>query len=208
MKGMLPQLHFTPAMPTNLDEVLERQVRELIKISVPMHVGVDKAKYLDDAMTLVGKFEFRIDLAEIGLDQVWLVEYRLPDRFLAEASGVNSYYNLEMCEVHDGVIVPDGLKVVQGQLGPKYQNTASHKVLEILNPLEEGGIIKEGLCAYQYWGDDLLRKYSMVFPRSHTPGGSVPFLYLSSRGTMLVRISDKDEDPELGSVSREKYSVV
>lgn len=197
----VPYLTFVPAQPANLTEVLEAQVGRMIEVGLPKEVGVEEAKFLDDAMTMTGEFAFSVELAASRLDRVWLVHYGVRDRFLAEVGGVGVYADPDKFTLYEGVTVPEGLRVLQGQLGLKYKNRKPCDVREQHDPLEQLGVPKEGLTAFLYWGKDLLRESYMDFPGVVTGGGRVPALDLDDGGPELGACRDGGADPRFGSVS-------
>jgi hypothetical protein len=148
----VPRLTFAPTQPVNLADVLEAQVRCLIECGVPKEVGVDVAKFKDGAMAMAGEFTFSPELAAIGLDRVCVVHYGVRGRFLMEAGSVTEWTDPDKFGLYDGVTTPEGLRVVQGQFGPKYMNRRPSDIRAQHNPLEELGVPKEGLTAFLYWG--------------------------------------------------------
>ena len=185
----VPALKFVPAQPANLAEVLEMQAKRLIEIGLPQEVAVTEAKFLDDAMAMAAEFAFSIELAAIQLDRVWLMHYGVRDRFLMEAGGVAEWTNPDKFTLFEGVTTPSGLRIVQGQLGPKYKNRRPNDIRQQHDVLEQLGVPKEGLTAFLYWGKDLLGESYMDFPGAVSERGSVPYLDLH------------DETPELGGGS-------
>jgi hypothetical protein len=200
-RTLVPALEFPPAVPVNLLEVLEGQVRSLVANGIPKEVGVDGAKFLDDAMLLVNQFGYSAELAAIGLNEVWLVHYGVRDRFLCETCGVNIWADPDLFTLYEGVTLPEGLCVVQGQLGPKYKNRAPKDIRASHDPLEQLGIPKDGLTAFLYWDKPLLAKSYMDFPGAVAGNGDVPYLSLGGDGPKLD-IGDPDDVREgFGSVS-------
>lgn len=197
----VPRLMFVPALPANLKEMLEAQVRRLIEVGLPKEVGVDEAKFLDDAMAMADEFAFSTDLAAIQLDQVWMVHYGVRDRFLMLTGGVTEWTNPDKFTLYEGVAVPDGLRVEQGQLGLKYKNIAPRDVRQEHDPLEQLGVPKEGLTAFLYWGKDLLRESYMDFPGAVSECGFIPYLRLYDEKPVLSDYSAVYADPFYGSVS-------
>lgn len=200
----VPELTFVPAQPANLDEVLEAQVERLIEIGVPKKVGVAEGKFRDDAMTMAAGFVFSMELAAIGLDRVWFVHYdvSVSDRFLTEVGEVTLWVDPDKFTLFEGVTVPEGLRIVQGQFGSKYKKRSPSNIRQNRYPLERLGIPREGLTAFLYWGMDLLlRESDMVFPGAVSGAGYVP--YLGSHGWKPT-LSDYYDDlarPSFGSVS-------
>jgi len=197
----MPKLTFVPAQPANLPEVLEAQIRRLIEVGAPKEVDVNEEKFLDDAMELVGGFAFSLELAAIQLDRVWLMHYGVRNQFLMEAGGVAEWTNPDKFTLYKGVTVPEGMRIVQGQLGPKYKN---HKPLDIRTShdmLERLGVLREGLTAFLYWGKDLLRESYMDFPGAVSEYGDVPSLCLRVGTPVLYYGSDDRAYPHFGSVS-------
>lgn len=198
---MVPILEFVPAEPKNHLEVLAAQVDHLIAIGVPKEVSVGVDLFRDRAMTIVGEFTYSRDLGAIGLNRICVVHYGVPDRFLAEAGGVAIWADPDKFTLFNGVTVPQGLQVIQGQFGPKYLNVAPRTVRTQHHALEELGIPKEGLTAYTYWENDLLREACMDFPGAVSGNGSVPYLNFDDDRPVLGGRSGGSADPSFGSVS-------
>lgn len=198
----VPRLTFVPAQPANLAEVLEAQIRRLIECGVPGEVGVDEAKFKDDAMKLAGEFVYSTELAGIGLDRVCIVHYGVRERFLAEAGSITLWNDPDKFTLFDGVTTPDGLWVVQGQFGPKYKNRKPCDIRAEHDQLEQLGVPKEGLTAFLYWSKELLRESYMDFPGAVSGYGYVPSLSLFGGGPELDDYnSDDDAASSFGSVS-------
>jgi hypothetical protein len=197
----VPTLMFVPAQPVNLMEVLEAQARCLIAGKVPQEVGVSEDKFLDDAMAFATEFVYSVELAAIQLDRVWLMHYGVRDRHLVEMGGVNLYTDPDKFTLFEEVTVPNGLCVVQGQLGPKYKNRKPRDIRTQHDPLEQLGVPKEGLTAFLYWGKDLLRESWMDFSGAVSEYGYVPYLYLHGGEPALYNRSGDNPYPYFGSVS-------
>ena len=198
----VPVLQFKPAEPINLHEVLESQVRRYIEIGMPKEVQTSEEKFLDDAMAKANEFAYSIELADIGLSRICLVHYGARDRFLCEAGGVTIYSDLDKFTLYKGVVVPEGMQVIQCQFGLKYKNRRPIDICQSHDELEELGIPKEGLSGYLYWGEDLLRESYMDFPGSRTEYGLVPYLNLVDVKPALSYGREGDAAPHFGSVSR------
>ena len=195
----VPELQFVPAQPANLTEVLESQIRRLIECGVPQEVGVDKAKFLDDAMKMSDQFAYSTELAGIGLDRVAVMPYGARECFLREASGVVLWHSSNNFTLFEGVTVPESLRVVQFQFGPKYQNCRTFDVRRQHAALEELGTPEEGLTAYLYWGEDLLGDSFMGFPGTVAWHNSTPCLWLYNRVAVLSQSDDLESKPRLRS---------
>lgn len=204
-KVVVPTLQFKPAEPINLLEVLESQARKLITIGIPKEVKIAEDKFLDEAMAKIGEFAYSIELANIGLNRVCLVHYGVRDRLLCEAGNIAIYPNPDNFTLYKGVVVPDGIYVGQFQFGLKNKNRKPIDICNGHDELEELGIPKEGLTAYHYWGNDLLRESYMDFPGSRTEYGDVPLLVLDGGKLELSSSHEGYADPHFGSVSRGKY---
>lgn len=204
---VVPVLQFKPAEPINLAEVLESQARKLIEIGVPKELKIDEAKFLDEAMAKANVFGYSIELANIGLNRICMVHYDVRDRFLAETGKVTIYTDPDKFTLYKGVVVPEGLQIGQFQFGPKYKNRKPIDICNGHDDLEELGIPKEGLTAYHYWGDDLLKESYMDFPGSRGEYGYVPGLSLHGDGPALYYDLGGNAYPGYGSVSRGKYQV-
>ncbi|MFA7254065.1 MAG: hypothetical protein WC107_05945 [Patescibacteria group bacterium] len=198
---VIPALQFPPALPVNLSEVLEAQARCLIAYGIHGEVGVEEAKFLDDAMNLVQQFGYSVELAGIGLNEVWLVHYGVRDRFLCEAGGVNIWADPDTFTLFEGVTTPEGLCIVQGQLGQKYKGRAPKDIRASHDPLEQLGIPKDGLTAFLYWGKPQLQKSYMDFPGAVTEYGNVPYLRLGDGDPELDDDNPVYANPGYGSVS-------
>ena len=174
----VPVLRFAPALPVNLAGVIYAQVQCLIDYGLPQQLHVVEDKFKDAAMTLAADFTYSVELAGIGLDRVWLVPYGVSDRYLAEAGGVNLRVDPDKFSLFEGVVVPDGLCVVQGQLGQKHKNRGPCDVQTNYDTRERLGVPTEGLTALLYWGGDMLQQYFMYFPGANSERGFIPFLSL------------------------------
>jgi hypothetical protein len=203
----VPKLQFKPAEPINLLEVLEAQARRLIEIGVPKEVNAAEDKFLDDAMAKAKEFRYSIKLANIGLNRVCMVHYGVRDRFLAEVGEVVISTDPHKFTLYKGVLIPEGLWIGQFQLGQKYLNCAAIKVRNCHDDLEELGIVKEGLTAYSYWGDDLLKDLCMDLPGSYDGTDDVLKLSFSQCGYAieLCHFNGKIKSTDSGSVTRGKY---
>lgn len=200
----VPSLRFLPPQPVNLVEMLEAQTKRLIEVGVPGEVGVKKAKFLDDAMEKAAEFTYSVELAAIGLDRVVMVHYELRDCHLVEVGGINPWADPDEFTLYEGVVIPEGLHIFQGQLGPKYRRRKPRDIRYSHNPLEELGVANEGLTAFLYWGKPLLEECNMDFPGSVSEHGYVPSLSWDGDGPNLAVYYDADGDPDYGSVSRGK----
>lgn len=205
----VPVLRFAPAQPVNLAEMLEAQARRLIEVGVPSEVGVNGAKFLDDAMGKAKGFVYSVELASIGLDRVVMVHYGVRDRYLAEVGDVKLEANPDKFVLYKGVIVPEGLHVFHGQLGLKYKGKRTPlSVRRRHNLLEKLGIATEGLTAFLYWGKNLLNVEScMDFPgscRENNMEDYVPDLrWLDSKANLSADYGGIAH-PYYGSVTRGK----
>lgn len=197
----VPVLTFVPAQPVNLMEVLEAQARCLIANKVPQEIAVAEDKFLDDAMAMAAEFAYSVELAVAQLDRVCFMHYGVRDRFLMEAGGVAEWTNPDKFTLFEGVTLPSGLRVVQGQFGPKYQNRKPRDIRASHDALEQLGVPKEGLTAYLYWGKDLLRESYMDFPGAVSELGYVPYLGLRGGAPVLDGSGGGDASPGFGSVS-------
>lgn len=202
---MVPKLSFPPAIPTNWPEVGEAQVRRLIEVGVPKELGIEESEYFNAGMALVRQYEYRLDLAEVGLTQLWLVEYRIPDEFFVKVGKVEPYISVEKCTVCEGIVLPEGLAVVQGQF-VKYKGKSPQQSVALMSDLEVSGIPKEGLSPYLYWGDALLRECYMDFPGSRSGGGGVPGLGMCFGRPELGADDGRGAYPGWGSLSRGKFA--
>jgi len=202
----VPVLMFVPAQPANQMEVLTAQVDRLMEVGVPAEVHVEAGKYKDEAMKLAEGFVFSVEMATIRLDRILLVDYRVSDRFLMEAGGVVEWTNPDKFTYFDGVVVPDVLCGIQGQLGPKYREKAPRDVRVNHDRAEDLGIPLEGLFAFNYWGLELLRECYMDFPGAVSGRGYVPCLSLSG-GEPALRGGSDGADPSFGSVSVSRGSI-
>lgn len=202
MHTEMPSLKFRPVEPLNLLEVLEAQARRLIAIGTPKQVGVNEAKYLDDAMTVASQFVWQPKLAEIELSNVALVDYRSHGQFLAEAGGVHCGIDPDKCTLYDGIALPDGITVAQFQWGSKYKGKSPRWYCKNSHPSEQGGTVKEGLTGLLYGGRELLRRCYMDLPGSVSPRGFVPCLCLCDEKPSLLDDAAVHPFSLYGSVSR------
>lgn len=199
---MVPKLTFQPSLPLNWPKVGEEQVRRFIEVGVSKEPGIEEDEYFNAGMALVHQYQYRLDLAEVGLTQLWLVDYRIPDKFFVEVGKVESYTSVEGCTVCEGIVLPKGLTVVQGQCGLKYKSRSPEQSVALMSDLEDQGIPKEGLIAYLCWGDDLLRECYMDFPGSRSENGNIPNLNLYNDRPKLNANNESNANPKWGSLSR------
>lgn len=190
--------------PANLAELLERQVARLLGIGAAAEAKVAKGKYRDEIMAAVAAFSWRGDRAAIDLNRLALVDFRLRDHFLAEASGVNEYIAADECTLYEGVAEPDGLLVVQGQWGVKYRKKSPRWCRINFHPLEQGLTVKERLTVHLFEGDVILRECYADCPGSVSPDGGVPCLRLWFDRPEMSDSSDCRANPSYGSGSRGK----
>ncbi len=212
--GMAPQraielLAATPTVqalvsaPAGLLTMLESQVDRLMNIGAFGEAKVSKDKYRGELMAAAKAFVWRPELVAIGLTEVALIDYRLRGQFLAEAGSVNCYIEPDRCKNFKGVVTPDGVLVIQAQWGEKYRNKKPLWCRSNFHTLEQGGVVKEGLTAYLYGGEELLKRCYMDLPGSVSGHGRVPYLIWLGR----PRLSDGYVGialPVYGSVSRGK----
>ncbi|MEI6498423.1 MAG: hypothetical protein WCO23_00475 [bacterium] len=197
---VVPSLQFPPALPVNLPEVFEAQVRCLMAYGIHGEVGIDGAKFLDDAMALAKEFTYSLEIADIGLNQVTLVHYGVRDRYLCEVANVNIFADPDEFTLFPGVTVPEGFCIMQSQFGTKYKNRSPWSMRECHYALEQLGVPKEGLTAFLY-EPSLLRKSFMNFPGAVTLGSGVPCLDLRFDIPELGGGHPDRKDPHYGSVS-------
>lgn len=182
MKIIVPRLELNAS---NLMEVFELQVGKMIEVGAPKEVKVDAALYLDQAMALTQCFTWSQSLAEdVGLNEVWFMDYRLSKQYLCEATGVKIGIDLAEYDVPFGDPLPKEFAVVQGQLGHKYKSVTSKDVWTKMDPLEFGGVIIEGLLPLIFWGKEPLNKVNMVFPGSANRD-FVPYVEIGSNELWL-----------------------
>lgn len=195
------------AAPEDLAVTLERQVACLLDIGAAAQAKVAKGKYCDQLMAAVAAFSWREDWATIGLNRVALVDFRLSGQFLAEAGGVTCGITPDACTLYQGVTIPDGTLVIQGQWGVKYRNKKPRWCRDNFNPLEQGLTVKERLTVHLYEGECLREAYTDC-PGSVSPGGSVPYLNLWFDRPRLYVFLDGDANPNFGSGSRGKQGFL
>lgn len=191
-------------IPTYLPAILDIQVARLIEIEAFKEVRVNKGKYRDELIEAIQAFQWREDLAAIGLDQVALVDYRLSGQFLAEAGRVVCNCDPNSRRLYDGIVMPEGVKVIQAQWGEEYQLYSPRWCRGNFHPLEQGCIIVEGLTTFLYEGKSLIQKCYMDLPGTDFTGGHVPCLTLMNNITYLLPHSSDLDDPCFGSASHGK----
>lgn len=164
-------------IPTNLSETLARQVDRLIAVGAFKVVKANRDKYRDELMEIANTFVWRPELAAIGLDQVALVDYRLSGRFLAEVGGVTTFANSAPNEYHNckGIITPNSAIVIQAQWGSKHQSKKPFLDPKNFHVFEQGGVVKEGLTAFLFEGEKLIKECSMCLCGSVHHDGPVPY---------------------------------
>lgn len=182
-KKEVPPLEFSSAVPTNLHDVFEAQVMNLISLGFSRQVGMKESAYKDVAMSLCNKFVYSNKLANYGLDRVLIVDYRVDDMFLTSATGgvylfVGGYDRLRLLE---GVLVPKDFSILQ--FGVKYKGNPNPRVAK-----KYFSTHVDGLIAYIQYGKPLLKEAGMIFPGvvnpdnrrlwliCHKEGGALPAL--------------------------------
>lgn len=199
----VPTIQAAISAPAGLLAVLESQVDRLMNICAFNEVKVERGKYLDELGAVAKAFVWRPELAAIGLTEPALIDYRLPGQFLAEAGGVHCYIAPDRCNNFESVETPNGPLVIQAQWGKKYRNQSPRWCREQFHIFEQGGVVKEGLTAYLYGGEELLKKCFMDFPGSVSKHGAVPCLDWIDRLILIDSFGDNAR-PRYGSVSRGK----
>jgi hypothetical protein len=195
----------TPAVitaPAGLLAILESQADRLMGIGAFGEAKVSKGKYRDELMATAKAFVWRPELAAIGLTEVALIDYRLRGQFLAEAGSVYCYIEPDRCKNFKGIVTPDGVLVIQAQWGLKYRNKKPVWCRSNFHILEQGGVVKEGLTAYLYGGEKLLKECYMDLPGSVSGVGRVPCLRWCGGRPLLLGVFGDGASPRFGSVSR------
>jgi hypothetical protein len=193
----------TQFIADNLSGILLGQLNRLIEIRAYQFLHITALRYRSQAKKAIEAFQWREDLAKIGLDQIALIDYRLSHDFLIRAGGIRSYITNPQ-KIQNLIIsqTPNGLLVIQAQWGKKYQK--AEQTLDLFladsSELEQAGVLKEGLSAYIYWGKELLEKCGMEFPGSNTENGEYPTLDFAHGEVRLL------EGP--GYVSNDRYGCV
>lgn len=98
------------------------QANRLMVLGAAHEVKVEKGKYCDELINSIKRFVWRPELADIGLSEVALVDYRLSGKFLAEAGNVNCTIDPDKCRNYPGIVSADGVMVIQAQWGDKYRH--------------------------------------------------------------------------------------
>jgi hypothetical protein len=191
---MVPPIRFKDPSPINLERILELQVRALIMSGVPEQVGMTREHFSEKAKFQIDQFVYSESLAANGLDQAILVHYAVGDDYLAEVCGVETSFDLNNTRLCGEMVLPPAFAVVQCNLGPKYKN---RKIVDVRqNYINEMlGIVKEGLFAYLYWGNPMLKKCFMDFPGSLSADGHSPYLLLRGEKPYLCADGTDLHDP-------------
>lgn len=198
---MIPTLEFESFQPANLHSILEAQVRCLISRGVPYRVGVDQAKFLDDAMGKVKRFTYSTWLSVVGLDRVCVVHYGVSNRYLAEASGVTPWADPDKFTLYERDVLPEGIHIIQSQFGLKHKGRTPRQVRSSHDALERLGVPSEGLTAYLYWGEVILKESFQYYPGVMIDPNLVLCLHDSDKGPVLRTIESDHVDHRYGSVS-------
>lgn len=190
----IPQIKFEAPRPINLTQVLNSQVDALIACSLHKQAGMTEKDFCKEARELIVHFEYSELHAANGLDQVILVHYGVSDDYLAKVSGVEALTDLNGTTLYRAKNLPSGFAILQCNLGPKYKNKRIADVRQ--NHKDEIlGVIKEGLFAYLYWGNPILKNCFMDFPGSLSVDGHTPYLLLRGEKPFLVADEKDVLDP-------------
>jgi hypothetical protein len=153
-----------------IDLILSSQVNCLMDIGAFREVHMDSSLYHNELTVASKVFQWRLELAAIGLRDIVLVDFRLSGRFLAEASGIRCDVDPNRCKNFQGVVtpqIPHGVRAIQLSHSRAW-NKSMNWYRENLHTFEQGGIVKEGFTAYLFGGDKFLGENIMFFP------GSIP----------------------------------
>ena len=191
---LVPPIRFKDPSPINLDLIFDYQIGALSAWGLPEQLGISQEVFREKAERQIRQFMYSESLAAEGLDQVILVHYGVSDDYLAKVAEVETLFDLNDTRHCGNMALPPGFAVVQCNLGPKYKNRRIVDVRQ--NYINEMlGVITEGLFAYLYWGNSLLRNCFMDFPGSLSGDGHTPSLLLRGDKPFLV-VDDKDmRDP-------------
>jgi len=193
----VPRIEFEPRKPVNLGDFLLAQAMKLIELGAPQQLCISATDFLDKAMAVIRSFTYQNQFAEIGLDQVMLMHYGLPNKFLAEAGKVIFLTDLTNFATFEDVELPDGFRIIHCQFGTKYKNVMISDVKKNHHQLEQLGVAKEGLTAYLYWGNPLLEECFMDFPGSLSEEGHTPQLLLRNKDPFLCADVTDEYDPQI-----------
>ena len=196
-------LEFRPAVPKNLEEVLGFQADKLIEIGMPAEVKVTADEYRNDLAKAIEAFEWKLELAEIGLVNVAICDFRARASFLCEVANIpvgRRYTDPDKCTNFEGIVTPEGIAIVQVQWGKKYANRAPRDVRANHDPAETLGTLAVGLHGLVY-EPTLLQNLYMDLPGSVDADGDVPYLYLGGDEPCLSADYDGDVSSDYGSVS-------
>ena len=166
----------------------------MIAGGIHQQIGMSTADFTKLADLQIDQFEYSGPLSAIGLDQVILVHYAVSDEYLAKVCGVEALTNLSGTTLYEENGLPSALGIVQCNLGCKYKNRMISDVRKNYAH-EHLGVIKEGLFAYLYWGNSLLRECFMDFPGSLSADGHTPYLLLRGDKPFLVADEKDVLDP-------------
>jgi hypothetical protein len=191
-------------LPANLGLLFEEQIAGFMAVKAWNEAKVSKNKYEEELRAAVQNFQYRKDLAAIGLTGPMIVDGRLRDQFLAEVTETYTYFDLEQATNYQGITTPSGIQVIQAQWGGKYRNKKTRWCRENFHPLEQGATIKEGLTGYLLFGRAWLAVCYKDLPGSVAEGGRVPCLDWSGGRAGLYGSFTDDARPGFGSASRGK----
>jgi len=203
LSGQPPKLAI-PIAPGNLTEMLKDQVSCLLRVNAHKQLGLTEEDYRGQLEAAVKAFQWRRDLAEIGLDKVALVDFRLSGKFLAEAGGVRYRSNPDRYRNYPGVVTPPDVLVIQGQWGSKYRNKTCRWCRENFDALEQGLTVIEGLTVFLHEGIAVLQNCYLDLPGSVPRHGGVPSLRLRGGRPVLDSYWDWGASGSSGSASRGK----
>lgn len=193
LQRILP-IEFEAPKPINLTRVLNSQVDVLVACGVHKQIGMTSEAFCKEARELIVEFIYSETLAANGLDQVILVHYGVSDDYLAKVCGVETLFDLNKTTLYQDISLPPAFAVVQCNLGLKYKN---RRIVDIRRDYKNEilSIVKEGLFAYLYWGNSILKKCFMDFPGSVSSDGHTPYLLLRGEKPYLVADEKDVLDP-------------
>lgn len=192
-------------LPTNLQMWFQIQAETYRSIRAGKEAGMDEDKFKDVVMTAARDFQYRQDLAAIGLTECFLVPYGLRPEFWVEVGGIDNSLSFPAYRNYDGVVTPEKGTVlaIQGQFGQRYRNKKPIWCRQHLHAFEQGMTIEERLAGHAVFGAYPLARIFSDIIGSVSGVGSVPCLRWVV-GPRLFGYWDDDALPYCGSASRGK----
>lgn len=193
--------------PPDLKKRLERQTKRLVDTEAFKEIRpqITADMYHYQCEQAIQAFVWSRPLARICLVDIAIIDFRLRSDFIAEASGVYTGINPDVCRNFSRVYTPDDcILVIQYQAGRKYQDEEPHWCRRNFHPLEQGMTVKEGLFVYLYEGKSMHERCCLDLSGSVSYTGGVLILGWRGGSYSLLWRAEDNASPCMGSATRGK----